>query len=222
MARATIVMDLNRCVGCMGCNAACKTVNEVEIGNYWNRVMRVNITPEDQSNWPEGVQWYYLPIQCQHCKDAPCVNVCPTGASYVEADGTVQITAEECIGCKQCMAACPYGIRYLGEEDLIAKKCNMCKSLTDEGGIPQCVSQCVGLAKWYGDLDEDPTMKSFRGGAELTLGEACMDFSDSDVYTLPDKGNGPSIRYILRGKKWDDKQDFTIIQGGHGHGLPNY
>ncbi len=222
MARNTIVMDLNRCVGCMGCNTACKTVNEVEIGNYWSRVMRVENVPADMSTWPEGAQWYYLPIQCQHCVDAPCVNVCPTGASYVAEDGTVQVTAEECIGCESCMKACPYSIRYIDEADLVAKKCTMCKELIDEGGLPQCVSQCVGLAKWFGDLDEDPTMKSFRGGYDQTLGEACMEFTDDQVYTLPDTGNGPSIRYILRGKKWDDTVNFTIIQGGHGHGLPNY
>ena len=222
MARNTIVMDLNRCVGCMSCNAACKTVNEVEIGNYWTRIIRVENVPADMSAWPEGAQWYYLPMQCQHCAEAPCVNVCPTGASHVAEDGTVQVTAEECIGCESCMKACPYSVRYIDAEKLVAMKCTMCADLVAEGNIPQCVSQCVGMAKWFGDLDEDPSMKSFRGGYDQTLGEACMEFSDDQVYTLPDDGNGPAIRYILRGKTWDDSVDFSILQGGHGHGLPNY
>ena len=222
MAHNTIVMDLNRCVGCTACNTACKTVNEVEIGNYWNKVIRVNITPEDQSNWPEGVQWYYLPIQCQHCAEAPCVNVCPTGASHFAEDGTVQINAEACIACQACIPACPYGIRYIDEAKNVAQKCNMCEQITSEGGLPQCVTQCAGLAKWYGDLDEDPSMLSFKGGDELTLGEACMEFAEDQVYTLPDAGNHPSIRYIMRGREWRDDVDFTLQQGGHGFCLPNY
>ena len=222
MAHKTIVIDVNRCVGCCGCNTACKTVNDVEIGNFWTRVLRVNNTPEDQSNWPEGVDWYYLPMQCQHCEDAPCVNVCPTGASYYDEDGTVQVDPEACIGCQSCVSACPYGVRYMDEVALVAKKCNMCKDLTAEGGIPQCVSQCAGLAKWYGDIDEDPTMMSFKGGNELTFGEACMPFSEDEIHTLPDAGNHPSLRYIVRGHQWRDDIDFTPTQGGHGFCLPNY
>ncbi len=222
MAHKTIVIDLNRCVNCTACNTACKTVNDVEIGNYWNKVIRVNITPQDQSAWPEGVQWYYLPLQCQHCTNAPCVDVCPTGASHVAEDGTVQIEADACIGCQSCIPVCPYGVRYYNAAKVIVEKCNMCRDLTDAGKLPQCVSQCVGLAKWYGDIDDDPTMLSFKGGDDQTLGEACMDFSDDEVHTLPDAGNGPSIRYILRGKEWRDDVDFTLTQGGHGFGLPNY
>lgn len=221
MAHNTIVIDLNRCIGCMGCNTACKTVNSVPIGNYWNRIVRVGPFPSyEGANFPD-VDWYYLPVQCQHCEDAPCVNVCPTGASFKAEDGTVQVDPESCIGCQSCVPVCPYGVRYMNEESLVVEKCTMCKDITAEGGIPQCVSQCAGLAKWYGDLDDDPTMLSFRGGDELTLGEACMPFTEDEVHTVPDSGNHPSIRYILRGKAWQDDVDVTLVQGGHGMGLPN-
>ncbi len=222
MAHKTIVIDLNRCVGCMACNTACKTVNEVPIGNFWNRVLRVGPYPSyEGAVWPD-VEWYYIPIQCQHCEDAPCVSVCPTQASYIAEDGTVQLDPAACIGCQSCVPVCPYGVRYLNEEKAVVEKCNMCKEITDEGGLPQCVSQCVGLAKWYGDLDEDPTMMSFKGGNNAVLGDTCAPFTEDQVYTLPDSGNHPSIRYILRGKAWHDEEDFTLTQGGHGMGLPNY
>ena len=97
----------------------------------------------------------------------------------------------------------------------------MCAALLDEGGIPQCVSQCVGLAKWYGDIEADPTMLSFKGGNGETLGEAAMPFTADDVYTLSDEGNGPAIRYILRGKEWKADANFKMVQGGRGMCLPN-
>lgn len=222
MARKTLVVDLNRCVGCMGCNAACKTVNEVPIGNYRNKILRVGPYPQYEGAVFPDVEWYYLPTQCQHCENAPCVEACPTGASFKAEDGTVQIDAEACIGCQLCMPVCPYGARYLNEAVGVVDKCSLCADITAEGGIPQCVSQCAGLAKWYGDLDEDPSMLSFKGGYGAVLGETVRPFTEDQVYALPDSGNGPSIRYILRGKVFQMGEDFTVTQGGHGMGLPNY
>ena len=198
----TLAIDLNRCVGCMGCNTSCKTVNNVPIGDFWNKVMRVGpIEKYEGATFPD-VDWYYLPLQCQHCENPECVAVCPTEASHKLEDGTVQIDKNKCIGCQFCVMACPYGVRYLNQEERVVEKCTLCEQQIAQGILPQCVSQCVGLAKWFGDLDADPTMKSFKGGDDLTLGEACRDFSDSDVHTLTDVGNGPSIRYILRDKPW--------------------
>ena len=223
MSHMTFVVDLNRCVGCVGCNAACKEIHHVRIGSYWNRVLRVGPTPKYEGAKFPDIEWYYLPVQCQHCDNPTCVTVCPTGASYVAEDGTVQIDAEACIGCQACLPACPYGARHYNEDALVVEKCTLCKDVTDEGGIPQCVSQCVGLAKWYGDIDEDPSMESFRGGYEKTLGEVVAPFTADQVHTLPDSGNGPSIRYILRNKVWQTEGvDFTVMQGGHGMALPNY
>ena len=193
MAHNTIVMDLNRCVGCTACNTACKTVNEVEIGNYWNKVIRVNITPEDQSSWPEGVQWYYLPIQCQHCADAPCVNVCPTGASYRNSvNGTVQIDPNKCIGCQYCLYACPYGVRSFDKEMGVARKCTLCQHLTADGvSKPACVHNCPGGARFFGDL-EDPNSDVSRELAKY--GPEC-------IHNLPaPEGEEPLTRYILSPK----------------------
>lgn len=221
MTHFTIVTDLNRCVGCMSCNTACKTINEVEIGNYRTRVLRMGPFPRfEGANFPD-VDWYYLPMQCQNCAAAPCVDVCPTGATFYDENGVVQIEAENCIGCQSCMSACPYGARYLKEADSVVDKCSLCADLVAEGGMPQCVKECVGLAKWYGDIDADPSMMSFVGGYEKTMGEVVAPFEDGDIYHLPDVGNAPTAAYILRGKEWQMDKDFTVTQGGRGFGLPN-
>ena len=146
MTQFGIVTDLNRCVGCMACNAACKTVNAVPIGNFWNKVLRVGPNPKYEGAKFPDVEWYYLPVQCQHCANPACVNVCPTGASHKVADGTVQVAKEKCIGCQFCAMACPYNVRYLNEEERVVEKCTLCEQQTAQGELPQCVSQCAGLA----------------------------------------------------------------------------
>lgn len=202
MTRHTMVIDLNRCVGCMGCNAACKTINNVPIGNFWNKVMRVGPIPKYEGAVFPDTDWYYLPMQCQHCDNPECVKVCPTQASHVSEDGTVQIDKQKCIGCQFCVMACPYNVRYLNEQEKVVEKCTLCQQQTEQGLLPQCVSQCVGMAKWFGDLDEDPTMMSFKGGYNSTLGESARPFTEADVHKLPDVGNGPGFVYILRDKEW--------------------
>lgn len=202
MTRYTMVIDINRCVGCMGCNAACKTVNNVPIGSFWNKVLRVGPTPRYEGAVFPDTEWYFLPVQCQHCDNPECVKVCPTGASHVMDDGTVQIDKAKCIGCQFCVMSCPYNVRYLNEEERVVEKCTLCQQQVTQGVLPQCVSQCAGLAKWFGDLDEDPTMMSFKGGGGLTLADAAREFTKDDLHHLPDVGNGPSFVYILRGKQW--------------------
>ena len=163
MTQYAIVTDLNRCVGCLSCNAACKTANNVPIGNYWNKVLRIG--PDSAATgaaWPD-VEWYYLPVQCQHCKDAACVEVCPTSASHKLADGTVQVDKAKCIGCQFCAMACPYGVRYLNEEERVVEKRTLCEQQISQGQLPQCVAQCVGMAKWFGDLENGIVFFGFEG-----------------------------------------------------------
>ena len=202
MTQYAFAIDVDRCIGCMSCNASCKLVNGVPIGSFWNKVLRIGPTPMYEGAHFPDTEWYYLPIQCQHCEDPECVKVCPTGASHKTADGTVQIDKAKCIGCQFCAMSCPYNVRYLNEEERVVEKCTMCQQTVAQGELPQCVSQCVGLAKWFGDIEADPTMKSFRGGFDKTMGEVVKDFDDSMVHSLPDVGNRPSFRYILRKKQW--------------------
>ena len=201
MAHKTIVTDLNRCVGCLGCIVACKTVNDVRVGSYRNKVLRQGPFPRQEGgNWPD-IDMYFLPVSCQHCASPECVTVCPTGASHInEEDGTVQIDKDQCIGCGACLTACPYGCRYVDVDTSVAEKCDLCASITSEGGLPQCVSQCGGMARWYGDLDEG--IESFKGPRGETLGDFVEAYTDDDLYRLDDEGNDPQGVYILRRMAW--------------------
>ena len=201
MAHKTIVTDLNRCVGCLGCIVACKTVNDVRVGSFRNKVLRQGPFPrEEGGNWPD-VDMYFLPVSCQHCASPECVTVCPTGASHInEEDGTVQIDRDQCIGCGACLTACPYGCRYVDVDTSVAEKCDLCASITSEGGLPQCVTQCGGMARWYGDLDEG--IESFKGPRGETLGDFVEAYTDDDIYRLDDTGNDPQGVYILRHMAW--------------------
>ena len=209
MTHYAIVTDLNRCVGCLACMVACKAVNNVPIGNYWNKVLRIgpNLKPDAQ-NVGHDVEMYYLPVGCQHCEHPACVDVCPTEASHVTADGTVQIDKSKCIGCQFCAMACPYGVRYLNEEERVVEKCTLCEQRIAQGELPQCVTQCGGLARFFGDLDKG--IETFQGamlGEEYTvLGEFCEPFEDADVHQLPNVGNNPAFRYILRKHEWQGEE----------------
>ena len=204
MAHYAIATDLNRCVACMACNAACKMVNNVPIGSFWNKVLRIGPSEGLEGGDKPGRDFYYLPVQCQHCKDPECVKVCPTEASHVLPDGTVQIDKAKCIGCQFCAMACPYGVRYLNEEERVVEKCTLCEQQIAQGELPQCVKNCVGMAKWFGDADGD--IRDFRGVRGETIGSFCEEFSDADVHHLPDVGNKPSFLYILRDHTWKGEE----------------
>ena len=201
MTQYAIATDLNRCVGCLACSAACKSANEVPIGNFWNKTLRIgpNPTKGGSGQFPD-VELYFLTVQCQHCANPACVEVCPTGASHKLEDGTVQIDKSKCIGCQFCAMACPYGVRYLNEEERVVEKCTLCEQKIAQGELPQCVSQCCGMARWFGDLDQG--IEGFVGPRGELLGEYLTPISDDQVHSLPEVGNRPSLRYILRDMKW--------------------
>ena len=117
MATYSIITDLNRCTGCLACTVACKAINGVDVGAFWIKTLRIGPNPINEGDEFPNVEMYFLPVQCQHCSNPECVKVCPTEASHVMSDGTVQIDKAKCIGCQFCALACPYGVRYLNEEE---------------------------------------------------------------------------------------------------------
>ena len=217
MTQYAIITDLNRCVGCLACTVACKAVNNVPVGAFWIKTLRVGPNPIEggSGDWPD-VEMYFLPIQCQHCADPECVKVCPTGASHKAADGTVQIDKSKCIGCQFCAMSCPYSVRYLNEEEGVVEKCTLCEQKIAQGELPQCVAQCGSRARFFGDLEQGvdgfeapaPPQALSCDYAEMqqtrvTLKEYVEPYTEDEIHRLPDVGNGPELMYLLRSdRKW--------------------
>ena len=193
--RNAIVVDLDRCSGCFSCEVSCKNENNIALGSYYNKVMTVGPFGE----FPH-LQQYFLPVHCQQCEDAPCVHVCPTGASYRDLDtNVVLVDKSKCIGCKYCMMACPYGVRSWNTDERVVEKCTLCGQLTAKGELPACVHNCPGGARFYGDLD-DPDSDASKALAAA---------DKSAVHSLTDVGNKPATRYILSSRyaEWQESTD---------------
>lgn len=143
-----MVIDLHKCIGCHACTAACKQENFVPKG-----VHRSWVTETEAGKYPD-VRSLKLPRLCNHCAAAPCLEVCPTGATYRTVDGTVQVNAEKCVGCRYCLAACPYDARFIDPVEHVASKCSFCYHRITDGLMPACVSTCVGQARYFGDIND--------------------------------------------------------------------
>ncbi|MEM7058193.1 MAG: 4Fe-4S dicluster domain-containing protein [Pseudomonadota bacterium] len=185
-----LVIDLDICVGCHACAVNCKEWNTGgygaalsdqnpygadPVGTWLNRIHTYEVKPSE----PEApAQIVHFPRSCLHCEDAPCVTVCPTGASYKRAeDGIVLVNEDYCMGCGLCAWACPYGARELDAKAGVMKKCTLCvdriynENLPEEDRIPACVRACPAGARHYGDLgdpnSEVSQLVADRGGLDL-------------------------------------------------------
>ena len=150
--RLAMVIDPVACLHCCACIIACKAENAVPEGRS-----RTRLLAREAGSFPD-LHLSLEPWQCMHCAAAPCVHVCPTGASYRAADGTVQVNPDDCIGCRYCMEACPYDARYFDESSGTVDKCTFCAHRVKEGKDPACVSVCPTHCMHFGDLD-DPKSK---------------------------------------------------------------
>jgi tetrathionate reductase subunit B len=147
--RYGMVIDLRKCYGCHSCSIACKSEFNVPLG-VWRSWVKVI----DKGKYP-NVKRSFLPRLCNHCKNPPCVSVCPTQASYRdEEQGLVDIREGRCIGCKMCIVACPYDARFTHPTKKVANKCDFCIHRVEKGVVPSCVNTCPSDARIFGDLND--------------------------------------------------------------------
>ncbi len=234
-----MVIDLKKCEGCVTidtppqCTQACITGHFVPKGQKWIEVYEVDL--------PGGGN-FFMPTPCYQCENAPCVNVCPVGATYHNKDGIVLIDHHRCIGCRMCMGACPYQRRFfnwgtpeLPPEAALAKysplypvpavkgtviKCMFCAHLLRDGKLPYCVTGCPMKALHIGDLNEDIA----SNGVEVVKLSKFLD--ENDAYRYKEElGTQPRVWYLPGhgqgfGRKPDDPRQFkptTWSYGGKGY-----
>ncbi|OCH16567.1 cytochrome c nitrite reductase Fe-S protein [Aliivibrio sp. 1S165] len=149
--RYGMVHDETACIGCTACTEACREVNSVPEGVSRLEIIR----SEPRGEFPD-VDYRFTRKSCQHCENAPCVMVCPTGAAYKdEATGIVDVHNEKCVGCGYCLAACPYQVRFFNPVTKSADKCDFCRETNlAQGKQPACVESCPTKALIFGDLND--------------------------------------------------------------------
>jgi Fe-S-cluster-containing dehydrogenase component len=142
------VIDHASCIGCHACTTACKSENDVPLG-----VTRTYVKSVDVGVFPQARRAFQV-TRCNQCEDSPCTTACPTSAMYRRDDGIVDFDKSICIGCKACIAACPYDAIFINPEDGSAEKCNFCAHRLDGGLEPACVTVCPTQAILVGDMND--------------------------------------------------------------------
>ena len=154
--RYGFVIDQNRCIGCHACTVACKEEHNIALG-----VNRTWVKYVEKGTYPD-TRRHFAVLRCNHCDDAPCIEICPTVALFRRHDGIVDFDNERCIGCKSCMQACPYDALYIDPDRNTAAKCNFDASRVDMGYKPACEVVCPTQAILSGDLDDPQSAVSKR------------------------------------------------------------
>lgn len=176
--RYGFVIDQRACIGCHACTVACKSEHDVPLG-----VNRTWVKYVEKGQFP-NTRRHFLVERCNHCANAPCVEICPTKALFQREDGIVDFDKSRCIGCKSCMQACPYDALYIDPDTHTAAKCNFCAHRVDQGLQPACVVVCPEEAIIFGDLDDPSTRIAQLVGRE------------SVSVRRPEQGTEPKLFYL--------------------------
>ena len=172
------VIDNRKCIGCHACTVACKSEHDVPVG-----VNRTWVKQTEKGEYPHTRRVFSV-LRCNHCTDAPCVEICPTEALFTRDDGIVDFDNRRCIACKSCMQACPYDALYIDPETNTAAKCNYCAHRVDIGLEPACVNVCPEHAIISGDLDNpESEIAQLISRQQVTVRKA-------------EKGTMPNVFYI--------------------------
>jgi len=199
-----MVIDLRKCDGCRKCTEACQTEHELPKSFEWIKVFEV----KDKQG-----REYFMPRPCFQCESAPCLRVCPTGATFRDDEGVVLVDqVYKCIGCRMCMAACPYGARSFNYADPptpahpfvnptpqhpvpqikgTVGKCMFCVHRTEDGKLPACVEACGMEAIYIGDLVEDVATNGHETVRLSTF------IRENDAFRYKEElGTAPRVYYI--------------------------
>ena len=200
-----MVIDLSRCKNLRKCQSACNHMHSVHPGQNWIKVHAMQDSPKAAPYWE--------PTTCMHCDEPPCVKVCPVDATFKREDGIVAIDSNRCIGCRFCMAACPYSTRVFNwDEPILTKeeaakpyscetsmpqkigtvsKCDFCPDMTRKGELPHCVSACPNGVFSFGDMNEDTVT---NGSETFRFSELIKD--KAGYRLMEDLGTKPRVYYL--------------------------
>jgi len=207
MAKAMLI-DVTKCMGCRGCQVACKEWNDLPaettacLGCYdnpenlspitWNRVEFYEYEQNGQVNW------FFRPVRCMHCLDAPCVRVCPTGALYKHELGFTAYDESLCNGCGYCTQFCPFDVPRLKETTFLGKgkssKCTFCQDRVPAGQVPACAKTCPPEAIQFGEREE--LMEKAQARLAYLHNGAPRPFPEAVLYN-PSGVGGTAMMYIL-------------------------
>ena len=174
-----MIFDQTKCVGCSDCEIACAKVNLVPKGQH-------RLYVDDQTDPLHVMDRRFVRISCQQCEDSPCTEVCPTNACHKDSvTNIVTMNADDCVGCKYCIVACPYDVRFINNETHSAENCNFCLGTNlRDGKDPACVESCKYDALVFGNFNNDNSYMN-----------KLLNIKDS-LRMKPSFGTKPSLRYI--------------------------
>lgn len=205
--RLGMVIDMKGCIACTSCAVACKIENNLPNEVWWNRILTDGgANPDTPAGTYPNLTMDNFTVACQHCDNPACVKVCPVGATYKDEEtGVVRQDYDKCIGCRMCMAACPYtGVRSfnweepqyvvehaVGDADVpkhqkhVVEKCTMCWHRLAQGLEPACVEPCPARVRYFGDLnDPDSEVSKLLRDREY-------------MQILPERDTEPSVYYLV-------------------------
>ena len=171
-------IDNRKCIGCHACTVACKSEHDIPLGvnRTWVKYVEKGVYPDTRR--------LFSVLRCNHCEDAPCIDICPTNALHTLDNGIVDFDTDRCIGCKSCMQACPYDALYINPETHVAEKCNFCAHRIEAQMAPACVIVCPVEAIGFGDIS-DPN-------ADITK----LIAMEAVTVRKAEKGTKPKVFYI--------------------------
>jgi molybdopterin-containing oxidoreductase family iron-sulfur binding subunit len=201
-----MVIDLSKCDGCKKCTEACQKMHFTPPEREWVKVFKMQDGPEEAPYW--------FPKPCFQCDNPPCTKVCPVDATFKRQDGVVLIDNERCIGCRFCMAACPYSTRFFnwkkpenppeaGAQPYspehgyprrvgTVEKCDFCPDMLSQGRLPACASGCPMGVIYFGDQNEDAVTNS--KGETVRLSRFVRD--NAGYRFLQELGTEPRVYYL--------------------------